>query len=130
MNDKFELTVAEVGTMVRNLRAVPAEDPVPVWVIDPITGRWVPTWPVHPLEDGRSDLDYATIPDESVETLDEVAESLRSTRNPADILVAGAELQWHADQARAAEREALATALEATARDIIGVALAGLGQPA
>jgi hypothetical protein len=89
MSDKVEITVADVGNMVRNLRAVPAEDPQPVWVFDPVTGTWHIEWKIpdpHPLDErGGSVLDYATIPDQSAASLDEVVESLRSSGKPADL---------------------------------------------
>ncbi|WP_425246944.1 hypothetical protein [Streptomyces sp. NEAU-NA10] len=130
--DKFELTITDVGNIVRDLRAVPAEEPQPVVVFDPVTGTWVIKWVIpdpHPLTGvDRTDIDYATITDESVGALRESMESLKTTASPAQMLLLSADLVDHARAFEAVGRVEAASSLEVEASTLVGIALSRLGR--
>lgn len=126
--DRFEITLADVGNIVRNLRAFPSGGPAPVVVFDPITGTYVIRW-VYPEPQPRwgadqGGVDFTTIPDEAVDGLRESIGSLKAAGKPADLLLVSTDLLGYAYEFAAVGRRALANVLETEARALTDLALA------
>lgn len=125
--EKLELSIIDLAYVIQNVLAVPAEDPVPVWRQDPVTGEWTIEWVIpdpHPLI--GEGLEYESVADDSIGSLDVAVEALKQNRKPVELLLAGADLARHARAFSAISREPLAAELELRARDLTIAALSGL----
>lgn len=126
ITEKIELTAADLGNLVRAVRTVPAEEPVLVPVIDPVTGVVVGwTWKIpdpHPLDK----IDYTTIPDEAVDTLRKSVATLEESAGPAQLLITGADLLEHGRRFAVADCISPAEAIAGEARGLINLALTRL----